>query len=93
MEEDRRRNSDKAIEELKALLQDTSRVVQTIHTNQALIKQKVENIDVQTTRTNGRVTALESWRDVKSGEFRIVCWVVAVVVVALVGAYANIFIR
>ena len=88
--EERRRSSDNVLDELKEHAKEISSIVHSIHTNQAIIKEKVERIERETIKTNGRVSSLETWRDTKNGEFRIICWISAVIVTAVIGAWVKI---
>jgi hypothetical protein len=90
--EERRRNSDHVLDELKESAKSISHTVNQIYTKQEVIKEKVERIERETIKTNGRVTNLESWRDNKTGEFRIICWISAVLVTAVIGAWVKILI-
>ena len=91
--DERRRASDKVLDELKEILKETSGTVSQIYTNQAVIKSQVDRIEKETIKTNGRVTSLEEWKNTKTGEFKIICWIVSAIVVAVIGAYAGIFIK
>lgn len=88
--EERRRQADHILDELKQISKETAQTVNEIYTNQAVIKEKVERIEKETIKTNGRVTSLETWKNTKNGEFKIICWLSAVVVTALIGAWVKI---
>lgn len=93
MSEERRRQSDKALDEFGKILKDTAKTVNEIHTNQAVIKEKVERIEKETIKTNGRVTKVEAWQNTKNGEFKIIYWAVGVVFASVVAAWVKIVIK
>lgn len=88
--EERRRQADHILDELKELSNETSKTVNNIYANQAVIKEKVERIERETIKTNGRVTSLETWKNQQIGSSRVICWAVGIVFAAVVGAWVKI---
>lgn len=88
--EERRRQADHVLDELKELSKETANTVNQIYTNQAVIKEKVERIEKETIKTNGRVTSLETWKNQQIGSSKVICWAVGIVFAAVVGAWVKI---
>lgn len=87
--EERRRQNDHVLDELKNLGKETSKVVNEIYANQAVIKEKVERIEKETIKTNGRVTSLETWKNQQVGSSKVICWAISIIFAAVVAAWVK----
>lgn len=90
MSEERRRTSDEALSRFEGKLDAIISTQANMHAKQEVIRSKVERIETETIKTNGRVTAVEKWQNTKTGEFRIICWMIAIVAGAVVGAWVKV---
>lgn len=90
--EERRRENDKTLDRLESKIDKLVSVQSDMHSKQEVIKSKVERIETETIKTNGRVTKVEAWQNTKNGELRIICWIVGVFVAAVIGAWVKILI-
>ena len=87
--EERRRESDKVLNRLESKIDRLVDVQTDMYAKQAVISSVLSTVKDETTKTNGRVTNLESWRDTKNGESKVICWAVGVVFAAVVAAWIK----
>lgn len=96
-DEERRRKSDEALYRFEGKLDAILHTQSDMHAKQEVIRTKVEVIEAETKKTNGRVTKLEDgcvemnrWKDIKTGELKVVSWILGVIIVALIGAWVKV---
>lgn len=90
--EERRRESDKVLDRVDKKLDEVLDVQSEMKTKQAVIASVLDSTLEQVTKTNGRVTTIETWKENKNGEIRVICWAVGVTFAAVVVALVNSFI-
>lgn len=87
--EERRRASDRVLDKIDGKIDKIFSVQSDMHAKQEVIKSKVERIESETIKTNGRVTRLETWQNTKKGSDKIICMIVIIVATAVVGAWVK----
>lgn len=89
-DEERRRKSDEDLSRFEGKLDAILSTQSDMHAKQEVIRSKVDRIESETIKTNGRVTRLEDWKSTKNGQLSIICWIVAVLSTAMVGAWVKV---
>ena len=99
-DDERRRYSDLVLERLEEQSSKTLEMISEIREKQGVIAIKINGIEIQTNRTNGRVSDIEdenitrdAWINETKGSFKIVCWIVAVFGVAIIGTWVDLWLK
>lgn len=88
--DERRRQSDYDLERFEEKIDRILETQSNMFAKQEVIKSKVERIEHETIKTNGRVSSLEEWKNIKNGQFSLICWVIGIIAAALAGAWFKV---